>query len=63
MIPLEEFDNLSSEEKLHYLLRNYSSILNLSVKVIDELVCKKNALKQENEDLKEYFKYPFIYDN
>lgn len=66
MLTIEQFDNLSSEEKLNYLLKNYSSLLNLSVAIIDELVSQKNLLKNENEHLKQYFKYPFdalIIDN
>lgn len=63
MITIEQFDNLPTEEKLQYLLLNYSFNLNLSMKIIDELVIQKNSFKQENERLIEYIKNPFVCDN
>lgn len=60
MLSLYEFDQLSSDQKMWYLVEISSHTTALSMAIIEELSQKVRFLNQENEALKEKYKNSII---
>lgn len=60
MISLHEFNQLSEEEKMCYMLELASYTNSLSMAIIEELSQKIRILKQENEELRAKYKNSII---
>lgn len=60
MISINEFDQLTEEEKLYYLLKSSSHMVNLSLILINELSARIKVLGDENKILKERYKNSII---
>lgn len=60
MLSLYEFDQLSDDQKMWYLVEISSHTNSLSMAIIEELTQKVRFLKQENETLREKYKNSII---